>query len=253
MPCEHVAEADAQVGAIRIGARGSEARGIRIDEAEAAVVRVHRARDQAFAAAALHFEPRIGAHAQRDVGAVEAALGVAFLVAVRGEADLDVVVDPHVRLAAGRDRVDLREARRVFVADHQVRSIAAERAAAHEQPVVDGRVQRLGEHDAALQIVDVVVEHRTQVDHAADQARILVAQLDAQALGADQDVLVAQEVQRAAGAAELLAARQRAGLGGEAVDREALLAEARGRPRSGSAGCRRTGRGRRAPARCRRS
>ena len=83
--------------------------GIRIDEAEAAVVRVHRARNQAFAAAALHLEPRISAHAQRDVCAVEAALGVAFLVAVRREADLDVVVDPRVRLAAGRERVELRE------------------------------------------------------------------------------------------------------------------------------------------------
>ena len=35
-----------------------------------------------------------------------------------------------------------------------------------------------------------------------------------------------QEVQRAAGAAEFLATRQRAGLGGEAIEREALLAEA---------------------------
>ena len=144
-----------------------------------------------------------------------------------GQADLDVVVDPVVPLAAGRDRVELREPRRVFVADHQVGGFAADAVAAHEQLVVGSRVQRLGEHDAALQIVDVVVEHRPQVDHAADQARVLVAQFDAHALGADEDVLVAQEVQRAAGAAEFLAARQRAGLGSEAVDRESLLAEAR--------------------------
>ena len=87
-------------------------------------------------------------------------------------------------------------------------------------------IERLGEHDAALQVVDVVVEHGPQVLHAGHESRILVAQLDAHALGADQDVLIAQEVERTAGAAEFLAARQRAGLGGEAVDREALLAEA---------------------------
>ena len=129
-------------------------------------------------------------------------------------------------LAAGGQRVDLVETRRVLVARHQPGLVAAETAAAHQHIVAAGGRERLGQQDAALQVVDVVVQPRAQVHHAGDQPRVLVAHLDAQALGAGEDVLVAQEEQRAAGAAELVAAGNRAGLGGEAVDASALFAEA---------------------------
>src|SRR5690606_15241199 len=48
-------------------------------------------------------------------------------------------------------------------------------------------------------------------------------------LRADENVLIAKEIERAASAAEFLTARERAGLGCEGIDRKALLAEARRR------------------------
>src|SRR2546426_747967 len=65
---------------------------------------------------------------------------------------------------------------------------------------------------------------RPQLDHTRHELRVLVAHLDPQPLRAREDVLAAQEVERALGAAELVASRHRARLGGEAVHREALLA-----------------------------
>ncbi len=148
-----------------------------------------------------------------------------FAFAVRPE--LHALAEPVMTLRAGRQRVDLVEARRVLVAHDEIRLVALNRAVAHEQVVAARRTQRLGEQQAALQVVDVVVDGRRQVDDARDEPRRPVAILDAHALGAGQEVLTLQEVQRAASAAKLLAARDRAGLGREAVDREAPLAEAR--------------------------
>jgi len=51
---------------------------------------------------------------------------------------------------------------------------------------------------------------------------------DAHALGAHQDVLVVQEVERSARSAEFLIARHRSRLGGESIHREPSLAEAGG-------------------------
>ena len=46
----------------------------------------------------------------------------------------------------------------------------------------------------------------------------LVADFNTHALGACQDILVVQEVERPAGSAEFLIARQRSRLGGETVE-----------------------------------
>jgi hypothetical protein len=92
----------------------------------------------------------------------------------------------------------------------------------------DGGRQRLGEDDPALEVVDVVVESVAQVDDARHEPGVLVTHLDPNAIGADQQVLTAQEVQRSARAAELVPARYGARVGGEAVEQQALLAEAGG-------------------------
>ncbi len=131
-------------------------------------------------------------------------------------------------LPARCQRVELCEAWRVFVAHDEIRLLSAQPVSANHEVVLLGRGQGLGEQDAALQIIDVVIERRPQVDDARDEPGVLVAQLDADALRAGQDVLVAQEVERPAGASELIAARDGARLRGEGIERDALLAEVRG-------------------------
>src|SRR4029077_10973581 len=125
-------------------------------------------------------------------------------------------------------RVDRLKPGRELVADHQVRLLSAQPGAAHQQIVIRGRGQGLGQQDPTLQIVDLIVDRVTQIHRSGDQARVLVAQLDPDLLRAGQDVLVVQKVQRAAGSAELVPTRDRAGLGGKTVDYNAFLAEARG-------------------------
>ncbi len=157
------------------------------------------------------------------------AVGIVFLVHVRSHAQLDVLAEPVRHLAARRHGIDVVEARRVLVAHDEVRLVARQRVAAHEQVVVDARRQRLGQQDAALQVVDVVVHRRHQVDDARDHARGLVANFDAHAFRTGENVLPLQEVERAARAAELLAGADRARLGRKHIGHEFLLAELGGR------------------------
>ena len=132
-----------------------------------------------------------------------------------------------MRLAAEGNGVDVVESRRVLVARHEIHLVARQRAAAHQQVVVRGRRQRFCQQDATLEIIDIVVDARGQVDHAGDQPRNLVAYFDAQALRAGQEVLVLEEVERATGAAEFLVAADRAGLRGERIHGVTLVAELR--------------------------
>ena len=106
-------------------------------------------------------------------------------------------------LGADGHRIDLVEARRVFIADDQVGLVAVHRARADQQVVIGRRSQRLIQEHPTLQVVNVIIEHRPQVDDAGDDAGCLVANLDAHALRTGQEVLTLQEVQRTAGAAEL--------------------------------------------------
>src|SRR5881409_737996 len=137
-----------------------------------------------------------------------------------------MVVDPVMTLAAAGDRVQLVEAWRVLITYHHIGLVTAQATATNQLVVVSGRRERLREQQPALQIVDVVVHAGPQVDHPRDDARVLVAHLDAQPLGARQYVLMAQEVERPARSAEFLIARQRSRLGGEPVQGDSSLAEA---------------------------
>ena len=130
-----------------------------------------------------------------------------------------------MRLPARRHRIDLVESRRVLVANNQVGLVAGNRTAANEQVVIDRRGQRFRQDNTALQIIDVVVDRRHQVEHARDDARGLVTQFDTHAFGSRQHVLTLQEVQRTAGTAKFLAACDGAGLCSKGVDRKLLVAE----------------------------
>src|SRR5881397_489098 len=136
-----------------------------------------------------------------------------------------MVVDPVMTLAAPGDRGQLVEARRVLITYHHIGLVTAQASATHQLVVVSRRRERLREQQPALKIVDVVVHAGPQVDHPRDDARVLVANLDAHALGARQDVLMVQEVERSARSPEFLIARQRSRFGGEAVHGDPSLAE----------------------------
>src|SRR6185436_1724424 len=99
-------------------------------------------------------------------------------------------------LAPGGDRVQLVESWRVLVTYHHIGLITAQASVAHQLVIVSGRRERLGQQQPALQVVDVVVHAGPKVDHSSDDARVLVADLDPDSLGARQDVLVVQEVER---------------------------------------------------------
>src|SRR2546430_17432109 len=79
--------------------------------------------------------------------------------------------------------------------------------------IVRGRGQRLGEDNPTLHIINLVVDRGPQVHSSGNEAGVLVAQLDADALRAGEDVLAVQEVQRATRSPELAAARDRPRLG----------------------------------------
>ena len=136
-----------------------------------------------------------------------------------------MVVEPVMALTAGGDLIQLVEAWRVLITRHHIGLFAAQSGAAHQQVVVSGRRQRLGKQQPALQVIDVVVHAVPQVDHTCDDARVLVVKFDADALGAPQDVLVAQVVDRPARSPEFLIARHRSGLGGESVEGDPSLAK----------------------------
>ena len=221
---EEVCEAETQVRAVAVclGLGRTERRAA--EEVEAAVVGGEGLGNQTLAAAGLQLEPRIAAHAQGQVAGIEIAVGALIAVA-GGRADLDEVVDPVMALATGGQRVGFVEARRELVLNDQPGFVSAQTLAANEQAVGDRGRHRLGEQDAALEIIDVVVVVGRQVHDAGHEPGILVARFDPHALGAGEDVLPAQVVERPARAAELLAAGHGAGFGDEAVEHQALLAE----------------------------
>ena len=122
---EDVAQAQAHVRAIAVGSRIGEGRVVVAGEAEAAVVGAHDVREKALGLRALQLEARIGADPHRDVRRLEAAVGVALVVRVRRETDLDAFAEPIVALRAHRQRVELLEARRVLVAHDEMGLVAA--------------------------------------------------------------------------------------------------------------------------------
>src|SRR5919198_5940452 len=101
-----------------------------------------------------------------------------------------MVVDPVMTLSSPGDRVQLVEAWRVLITYYHIGLVTAQATATHQLVVVSGRRERLREQQPALKVVDVVVHAGPQVGHPRDDARILVANLDAHALGARQDILM---------------------------------------------------------------
>jgi hypothetical protein len=130
--------------------------------------------------------------------------------------------------ATDRHRTDVAEPRRVFVAHHQVGQVPGGRAADHQQIVRGHRQERQGKQDPSLDAVDGIVQHRREILDADYDAGVLVTNFNAHALGAGQDVLMAQVIERSAGAEEFIAPGDRARLGRETVQHEAFFAETGG-------------------------
>ena len=121
---DEIVEADADVGTVGVGLGIDERRRIVAAELEATVAGELRQRYQALAFRLLQLQPGAGAHAQRQIGRIQAAVGVVLFVDVGGHAELDVIAEPVVRLAASRQRIDVVETRRVLVTHDQVGLVA---------------------------------------------------------------------------------------------------------------------------------
>ena len=222
---EEVAEPDAEVSAVSTRLRAGERPVIRAMEPESAIIGSQRGGEETHATARLHLEPGIGALAQSQVCGAEVAGGVP-LVGIGRQAKPHVVVEPVIALTADRDLVQLVETWRVFITRHQIGLVTAQAAVAYQQVVVSGRRERLGKQQSALQVINVVIRVGLQVDDPRDDAGGLVADFDAHALRACEDVLVVQEVKRSARPAEFLIARHCSRFGRESIHRDPTLAEA---------------------------
>ncbi len=197
-------------------------------ETEAAVVRQQGRRADSRGPRPLEPHPGPGAVAPGEIHARELLLGTGLLLVVGGGAELDAVAEPVGDAAAGGDLLELVESGRVFVARNQEHGVARQRAAGlHQRTAVRGRGQWRGEDHATLDRVDVVVLAGDQVVDLEHEAGFQVAYLHPDPFGALDDVLVLEEEQRAAGAAELLARRDRARFRAERVHLRAAFAEVR--------------------------
>ena len=148
-------------------------------------------------------------------------------ITISDAGQLDEVIQPRASLASIGERVELVEVRGVLVLDDQPGLVPTRALAPNQQVVVHRRPDRLRDEDAALEIVDVVIEPGSQMDHRRHEPGVLASHLDAQALGANQEILPAQEVDRTARATELLAAGHGARHRGEAVEHKPPFAQAR--------------------------
>ena len=90
----------AEVGTARIGLGIDERQRIVTDELETPVVGKRRRRDLALALRLLHLEPRLRSESQRDIGGVQAAVADIVVIIIRGDAQLDVIAEPDMRLTA---------------------------------------------------------------------------------------------------------------------------------------------------------
>src|SRR5262249_57773991 len=106
---------EADIRAVRFRARVGERVRIVDGESEAAVVGRERRGIEPVALPGLQLHPRVRALAQRQIRALEAAAVNARVVGAGGDTETDVVVEPHVSLAARRPGVEILEGGRVLV------------------------------------------------------------------------------------------------------------------------------------------
>ena len=162
------------------------------------------------------------------VSAVDAAqilfLARVALMEIR-HAELEVVAEPLIDVAADRERAHAGEIRDIFVGYDQIDRISAQRARLHQHLGIGRRRQRAVQQDAALHVVDVVVLRRHQLRDRQHQTGVSVAHLHPDLLGTHGDVLILQVIQRSAGAAKFLPRIERSGLRPERIDGALFFAE----------------------------
>ena len=135
--------------------------------------------------------------------------------------------DPCVCLATNRNRIHIAKARCVLIAHYEVGLITAYGIAANQQVVIYGGRQGFGQEYPALQVVDVIVHHRHQVQYACHNAGVLVTQLDTNTFRASKNILSIQVVKRAACTTKFFTTRNGTRLRGKGIDNIALFTEAR--------------------------
>ena len=132
-----------------------------------------------------------------------------------GRPDLDPPAISHAVKAAGGGGV--------FIARHQI-DIKRPGPGGDQTAGRTGRGKRTGQDHDALNIVDLIVDTFDKRGAAADAARNRIDIFDDERLRAAIDVLMAEKIDRPAGAAQDIALGQCIGLGGIEADLGARLA-----------------------------
>ena len=195
-----------------------------IRDSEAAIDRLREAKARPLRDRDFAFEEGLVGFVELHIGAAQLLVGAPRLLERAGDAEADMVTQPLLGAAAIDIAIDLARRGHELIGCDEILVVAAQRPVTHQVAGIDGGGKRLVEQDDALHIVDGIVtaiDKRLAIHHAA---RHWVPHLDIERFRARGDVLVGEEIGRAARAAEHVALRQRAGLGGIAMHLAGTLA-----------------------------
>jgi len=160
-----------------------------------------------------------------DIGPLQGLTRIVLALTEGGQAESQVVVRPVAGPHAGRKAVDLFHPRHILVTHHQVQGVARDRRRIDDAGTAGGRGQRRAQDDPPLQIVDVVVEARSEHPALYDETGIPIAHFDPHPLGALGNVLMAKVVERTARTTKLFARRQGTWISGKRFGNSATFAE----------------------------
>ena len=96
----------------------------------------------------------------------------------------------------------------------------------HQQPVVRRCGQGLRRQDTSLKVVDIIIKHRCEVFDSQNHPGIFITDFNTHTLGALENVLPAEEIERPARPEEFIALRYSTRVSGKPVQKEAGLAKA---------------------------
>ncbi|MNQ47955.1 hypothetical protein D3C85_618150 [compost metagenome] len=172
----------------------------------------------------LQLHEAVGRVLIQDVGAEQILRRLILTLMIGAAGDAQTVGQPVLRPPAGGEGLRPCQARRILIGGHDPDRVPGQRRLGHEAVRVRRHRRRVAHDDPALKVVHLIVAGGDQFLTLQHQAGILVADFQEDPLRPRRDVAVAEEVDRAPGRGEVLAAGHGAGVGGEAGDLGATLA-----------------------------
>ena len=177
-------------------------------EIQAASDRYRRSETRSLALRHIQRQPCLCRALPAQIDAHQLVVGHAGGFRLRREAQPQAVIHPCLHPAADGHPVDIAGGRDIFVLDHQIDLIVAQGVVDDQPATLRRSRQRAVQLDQPLEIVDGIVAARRQPLAADHPARGAVAPADRHHLGAAQDVLPLEEIERATGTAQHVALHQ---------------------------------------------